>query len=82
MCRPHDGTGSDLAEVSGVTEVDIIRIERGQVAPTTQTLLKLTDALGGEIQFVLTEPGSAPIEPTSAVDRSANSVSSWPRTAS
>jgi XRE family transcriptional regulator, regulator of sulfur utilization len=50
---------SDLAELSGVTQADISRIERGQVAPTTQTLLKLTTALGVEIQFVLTEAGTA-----------------------
>lgn len=30
---------ADLAELSGVTQADISRIERGQVAPTTQTLL-------------------------------------------
>jgi XRE family transcriptional regulator, regulator of sulfur utilization len=53
---------SDLAELSGVTQADISRIERGQVAPTTQTLLKLTDALGVEIQFVLAEPGTTPAE--------------------
>ena len=53
---------SDLAELSGVTQADIGRIERGQVAPTTQTLLKLTDAWGVEIQFVLAESGTAPAE--------------------
>lgn len=53
---------TDLAEFSGVTQADISRIERGQVAPTTQTLLKLTAALGVEIQFVLAEPGAAPAE--------------------
>jgi transcriptional regulator with XRE-family HTH domain len=50
---------TDLAELSGVTPADISRIERGQVAPTTQTLLKLTTALGVQIQFVLTEAGTA-----------------------
>ncbi len=53
---------SDLAELSGVTQADISRIERGQVAPTTQTLLKLTTALSVEIQFVLTEDSGAPAE--------------------
>lgn len=53
---------SDLAELSGVTQADISRIERGQVAPTTQTLLKLTSALGVEIQFVLTDAGTAPAD--------------------
>jgi len=49
---------TDLAELSGVTQADISRIERGQVAPTIHTLLKLTSALGVEIQFVLAEPGT------------------------
>ena len=40
-----------------MTQADISRIERGQVAPTTQTLLKLTTALGVEIQLVLAESG-------------------------
>ncbi len=53
---------SDLAELSGIAQADISRIERGQVAPTTQTLLKLTTALGVEIQFVLTEAGTAPAD--------------------
>lgn len=53
---------SDLAERSGIAQADISRIERGQIAPTTPTLLKLTDALGVEIQFVLTEPDSASTE--------------------
>jgi len=53
---------SDLAELSGVTQADISRIERGQVAPTTQTLLKLTTALGVEIQFVLAQEGTAPAD--------------------
>jgi transcriptional regulator with XRE-family HTH domain len=52
----------DLAELSGVTQADISRIERGQVAPTTQTLLKLTAALGVEIQFVLAESGKVPAD--------------------
>lgn len=56
---------ADLAELSGVTQADISRIERGQVAPTTQTLLKLTTALGIEIQFVLAKAGTAPAEPVS-----------------
>jgi ribosome-binding protein aMBF1 (putative translation factor) len=53
---------SDVADLSGVTQADISRIERGQVAPTTQTLLKLTTALGVEIQFVLAEEGTAPAD--------------------
>ncbi|MFT4166175.1 MAG: helix-turn-helix transcriptional regulator [Microlunatus sp.] len=56
---------SDLAALSGVTQADISRIERGQVAPTTQTLLKLTSALRIEIQFVLADPADAPNTPIS-----------------
>ncbi len=44
---------SDLAELSGIAQADISRIERGQIAPTVPTLLKLADALGAQIQFVL-----------------------------
>lgn len=44
---------SDLAELSGIDQADISRIERGQIAPTVQTLLKLADALGAHIQLVL-----------------------------
>ena len=44
---------SDLAELSGIAQADISRIERGQIAPTVPTLLKLTDALGAQIQLVL-----------------------------
>lgn len=44
---------SDLAELSGIAQADISRIERGQIAPTTPTLLKLAEALGAQIQFVL-----------------------------
>ncbi len=45
---------SDLAELSGVAQADISRIERGMIAPTVATLIKLTDALGAQIQLVLT----------------------------
>ena len=44
---------ADLAELSGIAQADISRIERGQIAPTTPTLLKLAEALGAQIQFVL-----------------------------
>lgn len=56
---------SDLAELSGVAQADISRIERGQIAPTTHTLLRLTTALGVEIQFVLAEGGAAADQPIS-----------------
>lgn len=44
---------ADLAELSGVAQADISRIERGMIAPTVPTLIKLADALGAHIQFVL-----------------------------
>jgi len=44
---------TDLAELSGIAQADISRIERGQIAPTTPTLLKLAEALGAQIQLVL-----------------------------
>lgn len=44
---------TDLAELSGIAQADISRIERGQIAPTTSTLIKLAEALGAQIQFVL-----------------------------
>lgn len=44
---------SDLAELSGIAQADISRIERGMIAPTVPTLIKLADALGAQIQFVL-----------------------------
>ncbi|CAN5317789.1 MAG: helix-turn-helix domain-containing protein [Nocardioides sp.] len=44
---------ADLAELSGVTQADISRIERGMIAPTSATLLKLTQALGAQIQLVM-----------------------------
>ena len=32
---------AELAELSGIAQADISRIERGQIAPTMPTLLKL-----------------------------------------
>lgn len=52
----------DLAELSGIAQSDISRIERGQIAPTAPTLLKLADALGAQIQFVLPAGDSASAE--------------------
>ncbi len=53
---------SDLAELSGIAQADISRIERGMIAPTTPTLLKLAEALGAQIQFVIPATASAPAE--------------------
>jgi len=59
---------TDLAELSGIAQADISRIERGQVAPTTPTLLKLAEALGAQIQLVLPVGPSSSDESTAARD--------------
>ena len=43
---------SDLAELSGVAQADISRIERGLGNPTRDTLLKIADALDVRIAVV------------------------------
>lgn len=65
---------SDLAELSGVAQADISRIERGQIAPTVPTLLKLADALGAQIQFVLPPTDGSDTEPEAAHEVFALSV--------
>ncbi len=44
---------AELAALAGVTQADISRIERGQMAPTTPTLLKLVSAMHGRVQLVV-----------------------------
>jgi ribosome-binding protein aMBF1 (putative translation factor) len=51
---------TDLAELSGIAQPDISRIERGQITPTTPTLVKLAEALGAQIQFVVPVGDSKP----------------------
>jgi len=51
-------TQAQLAELSGVTQADISRIERGQIAPTTQTLLRLIEALHGQLTLVVPDSSS------------------------
>lgn len=55
---------SDLAALSGIAQADISRIERGQIAPTITTLLKLADALGAQIQLVLATGDGASADAT------------------
>lgn len=50
----------DLAELSGIPQADISRIERGMIAPTTPTLMKLAEALGAQIQFVIPPLDASP----------------------
>lgn len=59
---------TDLAALSGIAQADISRIERGQIAPTTPTLLKLAEALGAQIQFVLPVEGTTTGEAPNARD--------------
>jgi len=58
---------TDLAELAGIAQADISRIERGQVAPTTHTLLKLAEALGAQIQLVVPISENEPGETDAAV---------------
>ena len=48
---------TELAGRTGISQGDISKIERGVVAPTTVTLLKLVQALGAEL--ILTIPSDA-----------------------
>ena len=45
-------TQKQLAELSGIDQAEISRIERGQANPTTATLSALTRALGVDVQLV------------------------------
>jgi len=48
-----------LAELSGVTQADISRIERGLLAPTTATFMRLVEALDGELRIDLKESATS-----------------------
>lgn len=43
----------ELAELSGVNQGDISRIERGVLAPTTPTLLRLAEGLNARVTIEL-----------------------------
>jgi len=47
-----------LSELSGVTQADISRIERGLLAPTAPTIMRLVEALDGELRIDLKEPST------------------------
>jgi transcriptional regulator with XRE-family HTH domain len=53
---------TDLAELSGVTQADISRIERRQVAPTNADAPQAHGRTGVEIQCGLAESGTDPPE--------------------
>jgi len=46
-------TQQKLSELSGVTQADISRIERGAGNPTEATLQRLAEALGGRLELAL-----------------------------
>jgi DNA-binding XRE family transcriptional regulator len=52
--RIRQFTQKQLAELSGINQAEISRIERGQANPTTATLGALTRALGVDIRLVPT----------------------------
>jgi ribosome-binding protein aMBF1 (putative translation factor) len=45
-------TQADLAELTGIDQADISRIERGSANPTERTLSRIGDALGADLRFV------------------------------
>ncbi|MHB8451516.1 MAG: helix-turn-helix domain-containing protein [Mycobacteriales bacterium] len=52
--RPERGLKQcELAELSGVDQGDISRIQRGVLAPTTRTLLRLAEGLNARITLEL-----------------------------
>jgi XRE family transcriptional regulator, regulator of sulfur utilization len=50
--RERHLTQKQLAELSGIDQAEISRIERGQANPTTATLGALTRALAVDVQLV------------------------------
>jgi ribosome-binding protein aMBF1 (putative translation factor) len=45
-------TQADLAELTGIDQGDISRIERGSANPTERTLSRIADALGAQLRLV------------------------------
>jgi XRE family transcriptional regulator, regulator of sulfur utilization len=50
--RERHLTQKQLADLSGIDQAEISRIERGQANPTTATLCALTQALAVDVQLV------------------------------
>jgi len=48
----HGLTQAQLAELSGIDQGDISRIERGTTSPTARTLQRVADALGADVRLV------------------------------
>ena len=57
---------TELAARTGMSQGDISKIERGVVAPTTLTLIKMVHALGAEL--TLTLPAEAAVEPATDIE--------------
>lgn len=57
----------DLADEVGVTAQHISRIELRQVAPSVQTLLKLSQTLGVTADYLLTGRETMPFDATGAI---------------
>lgn len=52
----HGLTQVQLAELCGVDQADISRIERGSVNPTTRTLQRIAAALDADVRLVSRTP--------------------------
>ena len=52
-------TQQQLSDLSGVTQADISRIERGLRSPTTATMMRLAAALDADIRLELRDTTSA-----------------------
>jgi DNA-binding XRE family transcriptional regulator len=48
----HGLTQAELAELCGVNQGDISRIERGSTSPTTRTLQRIAAALDADVRLV------------------------------
>jgi ribosome-binding protein aMBF1 (putative translation factor) len=48
----HGLTQAELAQLCGMDQGDISRIERGATSPTTRTLQRIADALGADVRLV------------------------------
>lgn len=57
--KARNFTQADLAQRSGVTQADISRIERCLLAPTSTTIMRLVDALDGDLRIELRAASSA-----------------------
>ena len=48
----HGMTQAQLAELSGVDQGDLSRIERGATSPTARTLARIAEALDADVRLV------------------------------